>query len=205
MIDVSFPKIKNILESLLFVSQRPLTIAEISEITGVDNETIKKSIEELCVEFENKGIQIIKVAGGYQMRTREDNAEYVHKLLHSPLATTLSPAALEALAVISYKQPVTRLVIENIRGVASDGVIKTLLEKRLISEVGRSDQIGRPILYGTTVEFLRHFGLKDLSDLPALPQGEEEQAVAFKSHEILPSEKSEQPAPEEKEIKNEFS
>ncbi len=199
MVNISFPKVKSILESLLFVSKKPLSVAELSEVIGAENETVKKSIEELCVEFESKGIQIIKVAGGYQMRTREENAEYVHRLLHSPLATTLSPAALEALAVISYKQPVTRQVIENIRGVASDGVIKTLLEKRLIAEVGRSDQVGRPILYGTTIEFLRHFGLKDLSDLPPLPQGEAEQAAVFKQAGILSPEKTEENVPAEKE------
>jgi len=191
LINISFPRIKSILESLLFVSKRPLSIAELSEIIEVDNETLKKSIEELCLEYESKGIQIIKVAGGYQMRTREENAEYVHKLLRSPLATTLSPAALETLAIISYKQPVTRQTVENIRGVISDGVIKTLMERRLIAEVGRGDGVGRPILYGTTVEFLRHFGLKDLSDLPLLPQGEAEEKAAFKDASILSLEKTE--------------
>ena len=201
MTEVSFPRIKSILESLLFVSKKPLSVAELSEVIGADNETIKKSIEEVCVEFEVKGIQIIKVAGGYQMRTREENAEYVHRLLHSPLATTLSPAALEALSVIAYKQPATRQMVENIRGVASDGVIKTLLEKRLIAEVGRSDQVGRPILYGTTIEFLRHFGLKDLSDLPPLPEGETEQAAALKQADILPPEKTEEETADEEAVK----
>jgi len=186
--DVSNPRIKNILESLLFVSNKPLTPEELAPIIGIPENLILAAFEELVIEFENKGIQVVKVAGGWQIVTRVENAEYVDKLLNSPIVTTLSPAALESLAIIAYKQPVTRLEIENIRGVMSDGVVKTLLDKRMIREVGKSDSVGRPILYGTTIEFLRHFGLKDLGDLPALPEGSLEQARAFHDGGVLPKE-----------------
>lgn len=188
MNEVSNPRLKSILESLLFVSKKPLTPEEISKITEVAPELITGALDGLTVEYENKGIQLAKVAGGWQMSTRVDNAEYVEKLLNSPIITTLSPQALETLAVIAYKQPATKLDIDNIRGVDSDGVIKTLLEKRMIREIGRSDAVGRPILYGTTNEFLRHFGLKDLIDLPALPQGAEDQAAVFRDGALLPPE-----------------
>jgi segregation and condensation protein B len=133
-------------------------------------------------------MNIAKFAGGYQMVTHSQNVDYVDRFLHSPILTTLSNPALETLAIVAYKQPITKLTIENIRGVNSDGVVATLLEKRLVEEAGRSEAVGRPILYATTVEFLRHFGLKDLTDLPPLPQDE---MAAFRSGIILPPEKAE--------------
>ncbi len=198
MTEVSNPRIKSILESLLFVCKKPLTLEELSPIIGVGEESVSRALDELMVEYENKGLQIVKVAGGWQMCTRVENAEYVDKLLSSPIITTLSPAALETLSIISYKQPVTRLEVEGIRGVASDGVIKTLLEKRMVREVGRGDGVGRPILYGTTTEFLRHFGLKDLGDLPALPSGVLEQTRAFHEGTILPAEAPKEEGTQEK-------
>lgn len=180
MNEVSNPRLKNILESLLFVAKKPLTQEELSGLIGVAPEKIPDVLTELMVEYENKGIQILKVAGGWQMATRAENSEFVNELLNSPIITTLSPAALECLAIIAYKQPVTKLDIENVRGVDSGGVIKTLLEKRLLKEAGRSDAVGRPILYSTTTDFLRHFGLKDLGDLPALPEGGVPLAEVFK-------------------------
>ena len=159
-IEISYPGLKTILESLLFITKKPVTLEELLSVIGVDIKLIEKSIYELLVEYEIKGINIAKFAGGYQMVTRQENVDFVDKLIHSPIETTLSNAALETLAVIAYKQPITRLSVENVRGVNSDGVISTLLDKRLIEEAGRSDGLGRPMLYGTTVEFLRHFGLK---------------------------------------------
>jgi segregation and condensation protein B len=184
-IEISYPRLKTILESLLFITKKPVTLEELQSVIGVDIKLVEKSIYELLVEYENKGINIAKFAGGYQMVTRPENVDFVDKLIHSPIETTLSNAALETLAIIAYKQPITRLSVENVRGVNSDGVISTLLDKRLIEEVGRSDGLGRPMLYGTTVEFLRHFGLKDLSDLAPLPSDE---LNAFKQGAILPNE-----------------
>jgi len=161
-------EIKNILETLLFVARKPLTCAEIENIIGVPADALSGIFEELILDYQNKGLQIVKIAHGYQICTREKYSAYIDKLIASPIEVTLSDAALEVLAIISYKQPITRLEIETIRGVISDSAINTLLEKRLIKEVGRSDSVGRAFLYGTTDEFLRHFGLKDLTDLPKI-------------------------------------
>jgi segregation and condensation protein B len=190
-IEISYPRLKNILESLLFITKKPVTLEELASLLPVDRSLIEKSIYELLVEYEGRGIHVAKFAGGYQMVTNQINVDYVDKLLHSPILTTLSNAALETLSIIAYKQPITKLTIENIRGVNSDGVVQTLLEKRLIQESGRSDAVGRPILFGTTVEFLRHFGLKDLKDLAPLPNDEVE---AFKEGSLLPPEQQQQPA-----------
>jgi len=180
-------KIKNIIESLLFVARKPLTPEELGKATGFPPELLLAGLEELCAEYENRGIRIVKVAGGYLMGTNPDNADFVHTLLHAKMETTLSPQALETLAIIAYKQPVTRVEIERLRGVISDWVIDSLLAKKMIYEIARSEAVGRPYLYGTTKEFLRHFGLKDLSDLSKLPESTAEQENLFKSalHETV--------------------
>ena len=159
-------RLKNALESLLFVARKPLTLEELEEVTACPREQLSACLEELSAEYLPRGMRIVKVAGGYLMGTRPENAEFVEKLLHGKEETTLSPQSLETLSIIAYKQPVTRAEIERLRGVISDGVIETLLAKKLIRELSRSESVGRPYLYGTTTEFLRHFGLKDLSDLP---------------------------------------
>ena len=187
-IEISYPRLKSILESLLFITKKPVTLEELQVILGVDIKLIEKTLYDLLVEYESKGVNIVKIAGGYHMVTKPENVEYVDKLIHSPILTTLSNAALETLAIIAYKQPITRLTIENIRGVNSDGVIETLLDKRLVEEVGRSEGLGRPILYATTVDFLRHFGLKDLNDLSPLATDD---ISAFREGAILPIEHAE--------------
>jgi segregation and condensation protein B len=189
-IELQPPTIKAVLESLLFVARKPLSPEEIEQaikenptgqFSGVTKEQIASLLEELIRDYEGKGINIVKVAGGYLMGTSPVNANYVHNLLHAKVQTTLTPQALEVLSIIAYKQPVTRVELERIRGVNSDGPVETLLAKKLIEELGRSDAVGRPYLYGTTTEFLRHFGLKDLSDLPPLPVSPEEQDAVFKT------------------------
>ena len=184
-IEISYPRLKNILESLMFITKKPVTVEELQSVVGVDKELIEKSLYDLLVEYENRGLNLVKISGGYQMVTKPDNAAFVDKLIHSPILATLSNAALETLAIIAYKQPITKLTIENIRGVNSDGVIQTLLDKKLVEETGRSEGLGRPILFGTTPSFLRHFGLKDLSDMAPLPTDEQ---AAFKEGSILPPE-----------------
>jgi len=166
---------------MLFVARKPLTLQELEEVTSVPQELLMACLEELVSEYETKGIRLIKVAGGYLMGTNPENSDLVEKILHKKIETTLSHQSLETLSIIAYKQPVTRVEIERLRGVISDGVIETLLSKKLIREIGRSEAVGRPYLYGTTSEFLRHFGLKDLSDLPALPESADEQENLFKS------------------------
>jgi segregation and condensation protein B len=186
-IEISYPRLKSILESLLFITKKPVTIEELQSVIGVDPKLIEKTLYDLLVEYESRGINIVKMAGGYHMVTKQENVDFVDKLIHSPILTTLSNAALETLAIIAYKQPITRLTVENIRGVNSDGVIDTLLEKKFIQETGRGEGLGRPILYGTSVEFLRHFGLKDLGDLSPLPADD---ISVFKEGVILPPEQS---------------
>lgn len=174
-------KTKSILESLLFVARNPLVPGEIEQAIQVPGEVVIAALEELISEYGGRGINIIRVAGGYLMGTNPENADSVHNLLHAKTQTTLTPQSLETLAIIAYKQPITRAQIERIRGVICDGVIETLLAKKLIQEFGRSDAVGRPYLYGTTIEFLRHFGLKDLFSLPLLPVSPEEQETLFRS------------------------
>lgn len=174
-------QLKSILESLLFVARKPLSPKELEQTLKTTKELIEANLEELTNEYSLKGINLFKVAGGYLMGTNPNNVEYIHALLHEKIMTNLSPQALETLAIIAYKQPATRAEIERIRGVNSDGPIDTLMEKKLIDDLGRSDAVGRPFLFGTTKEFLRHFGLKDVKDLPVLPIQESAQEEIFKT------------------------
>ena len=172
--------LKGIVESLLFVARKPLPPAELEQQIGFPKEMIVAALEELITEYEGRGINIVKIAGGYLMGTNPDNADHIHSHLHAKVQTTLTHKALEVLAIIAYKQPVTKAEVERIRGVNSDGPIDTLAAKKLVEEMGRSEAVGRPYLYGTTTEFLRHFGLKDLVSLPPLPVSEKEQDELFK-------------------------
>ncbi len=173
--------LKGILESLLFVARKPLPPAELEKQIGFPKELINAALEELINEYEGRGINIVKVAGGYLMGTNPDNVDHIHAHLHAKVQTTLTHKALEVLAIIAYKQPVTKAEVERIRGVNSDGPIDTLASKKLVEELGRSEAVGRPYLYGTTTEFLRHFGLKDLSALPPLPVSETDQDELFRT------------------------
>lgn len=175
-------RIKNILESLLFVTKRPLTLKELSNIIEVPEEKVEEALQALSRDLEeDSGLRLIKVAHGYIQGTNPENSPYVDRLVTSKVETTLSPQSLETLAIIAYKQPITKPELERIRGVYCDGVLETLIYKKLIEEKGRSEGVGRPILYGTTTEFLRHFGLKDLKDLPPLPENLQEQEDLFKT------------------------
>ncbi|MGB9612672.1 MAG: SMC-Scp complex subunit ScpB [Candidatus Margulisiibacteriota bacterium] len=173
--------IKKILEALLFVAREPLSLEELELAINTPREELKILLEEMISERQDRGIQIFKVAGGYLMGTNPDFADYVKKITNPREETRLSPQALETLAIIAYKQPVTRVEIERLRGVDSGWVIETLIAKKLIQEVGRSETVGRPYLYGTTEEFLKHFGLESLAGLPPLPISEAEQELLFKS------------------------
>ena len=167
--------IRSILESLLFVADDPLTIQRMGEVLeGVDREAIRSVLEELSNELEvnGRGIRLVEVAGGFQLRTAKANADWVKKLLGG-LPAKMGRATLETLAIIAYRQPITRGEIEAIRGVDVDGVIATLLERNLIRAMARKDVPGRPFLYATTAEFLQLFNLNSLAQLPTLKEMEE--------------------------------
>lgn len=172
------PGLKEILEALFFASDEPLTLKQVNEILGdldendrprrISEESILKAIDELNkeLEFTNRAVRIVKVAGGYQFATLPRFAHWLARMVREKSKRKLSQAALESLAVIAYKQPVTKPEIEAIRGVNADYVLRSLLERNLVTIIGRAATAGRPLLYGTTREFLKHFGLNDLSELP---------------------------------------
>jgi segregation and condensation protein B len=164
-------EVRAIVEALVFVSKEPVTLKELARaIKGVEKPQIVEQIGVLQAEYgtEHRGLQFIEVAGGYQITSRPEHSEWVRELLDPRSPTRLTAQSLETLAVIAYKQPVTLPEIIELRGIKSGGVVKTLLERRLVKIVGRKEVVGRPLLYGTTREFLLQFGLKDLSDLPKI-------------------------------------
>lgn len=166
-------ELKSIVEGLLFVSgDEGLELKQLAEILEVDKETLRQLLEEMKADFRRskRGIQIVEIAGTYQLATLPEHSKYFEKLATSPSSSTLSQAALETLAIIAYRQPITRAELEEVRGVKSERPLNTLLNKMLIKEVGRLEAPGRPILYGTTKEFLDYFGLKSLDQLPPLEE-----------------------------------
>lgn len=160
----------SIIESLLFVSGEPIDIKQIASIIECSIKFTKELMAEMIKHYEeeSRGITIIKVNESYGLVTKSKNSDYVEKLLGTNSRQSLSQAALETLAIIAYKQPITRIDIDEIRGVKSDRALTTLVQKGLIKESGRLDVPGRPILYGTTEEFLKYFGLEDLNSIPYL-------------------------------------
>lgn len=161
---------KAVIEALILTSEVPLTLEKIYAILkDIEKSEVKRLIEQLVSEYNERssGIYLAEVAGGFQFRTRPELSSWVKKLKGTKPAT-LSPAALETLAIIAYRQPIVKAEIEDIRGVDVSGPLKGLLEKRIIRIVGRKDVPGKPIIYGTTKKFLEIFDLKDLSELPTL-------------------------------------
>jgi segregation and condensation protein B len=169
---------KSLLEVLLFLSGEPLTASALKAITDLEEPEIQRLMHELITDYRTRdgGVQIAEIADGYQMVTNPQYAPWVKKLAGSE-STRLSLAALETLAIIAYKQPIIKAEVEQVRGVNSDGVIKTLLERRLIKIMGKKEAPGKPLLYGTTKDFLRYFGLKDLAELPTLRDLAREEAL----------------------------
>ena len=163
-----------LLEGLLFVAVEPVAPAQLAVVLDVSVSIIEKGLEELDENLKVRGLRLQRHAGRIQLTTAPELADLIERFLGLEATTKLSRAALETLAIIAYQQPVTRPALDSVRGVNSDGVIKSLLSKGLLQEVGRSDGPGRPILFGTTPEFLQHFGLKSLVDLPALNLPEDE-------------------------------
>jgi len=167
--------IKNIIESLLFVAQEPLTIDRLQKIiTGAQSQELRGALDELTADYETRqgGFYLNHVAGGYQIRTRPEYKEWIKQMLQ-PKPLRLSKPALETLAIIAYKQPVIRSDVEHIRGVDCGGVLRVLLERKFIRVLGRKEIPGRPLIYATTKRFLEVFDLKTLKDLPTPKEIEE--------------------------------
>jgi len=167
------PQVRAVLEALIFASPQPITPKEIARVLqGVPREDWQEQLEGLRADYarDDRGLQVVEIAGGWQITTRPEYNDWVRELLDPRTPTRLSIQALETLAVIAYKQPVTLPEIIELRGVKSGGVVKTLLEKRLIRITGRKEVVGRPMLYGTTKQFLLHFGLRDLDELPKIEE-----------------------------------
>lgn len=180
----SMAELQGILEALLFVSAEPLPATRLVAAIGtVSKGEIEEALHHLgrALDQEGRGVRLVAVAGGYRLVTKQDYASWVKRLDKAKTAAKLSRSALESLAIIAYKQPLVRGEIEEIRGVETSGVLRTLLERKLVRIVGRKEVPGRPIMYGTTKFFLEHFGLSDLSQLPPLREfkelGEAEQAL----------------------------
>jgi segregation and condensation protein B len=165
-------RLRSILESLLFSSAEPVPLSKLlAVLPGYEKRDVVRALAALAEEYatDERGFRLQQVGGGYQLRTAPANAEFVKASL-ALRPVRLTRASLETLAVIAYRQPVTRAEIEAIRGVDADAVLATLLERRLVRVLGRKDVVGRPLLYGTTAEFLETFGLKDLASLPTLEE-----------------------------------
>lgn len=160
--------VKAMVESLLFVADTAVELERIAGALGVDADAVLQAIQELVADYDERGIRLQQKGKRVQLVTAPETAPYVRRFLGLELTGRLSPAALETLAIVAYRQPVTRSEVESIRGVNSDSVMRTLVNRGLVEEVGRLEQVGRPIIYGTSFEFLQQFGLTSLDQLPPL-------------------------------------
>lgn len=197
---------KRILEGLIFVSSQPIALKRLQEvIQESDHQRLRRLIDHLNGEYQqtDRAFRIQDVAGGYQLVTMPDIAPWVKRFLQMPRESSLSKPALEALAIIAYRQPITKADIEVIRGVDATATLETLIERQFIRVVGRKDSPGRPLLYGTTQEFLCHFGLKGLDALPPMSKGAAgalpgmdtvEASASADVHPIIPPRPLEEPA-----------
>ena len=169
-------ELKSIIENVLLAADQPINASELSKIfiDGTDKDQLQSILDELKEEYNSRNLQIMEVADGYQLCTRHEYNDWIRKYLKLDRSSRLSQPSLDTLSIIAYKQPLTRQEVDDIRGVDSSGVLKTLLEKKVIGPAGRKKVPGRPIMYRTTQKFLEYFGLKDLSDLPTLEDLREE-------------------------------
>ncbi|HET9951979.1 MAG TPA: SMC-Scp complex subunit ScpB [Candidatus Eisenbacteria bacterium] len=167
------PTPKQVLESLLFASDAPIGLATLVEVmAGPDQDEIRTLLDEMAVEFDEagRGVALVEIAGGYQLLSRRECSPWIEKMLRSRRKVRLSRAGLETLAIVAYKQPITKTDIDGIRGVDSSGSLHTLLERNLVLIAGRSKAVGRPLLYATSQDFLQYMGINDLGDLPELKE-----------------------------------
>ena len=166
----------NIVESVIYLENEPLDIQTLSRITKLSKDVVKEAISLLIGEYnkDHHGIELIEIGGGFSFSPKKELWPYLKERYGKRNENRLSRAALETLSIIAYSQPITRSEIENIRGVSADGMIRLLLNKSLIKEVGKKDIIGKPVQYGTTTEFLKLFRLKSIADLPKLDEIDDE-------------------------------
>ena len=165
--------ITSLLEALLFVADGPTSLDDLAKALNLEASKVRAALEALVEDCSRRGVRVVRSGARIQLVSAPGAASYVERFLGIDHSSVLSSAALETLAIIAYQQPITRARIEAIRGVNSDSVIRTLMAKMLIDRVGRLDQAGRPLLYGTTFEFLQYFGIKSLEELPSLPELED--------------------------------
>ncbi len=164
---------KLIIEAVIFAADGPVSVEQLARVVETfDTDTIMRLISELQQEYDanRRSFQIVEIANGFQICTRDEYAPWIKRFYTTELSSRLSVSALEALAIIAYRQPATRAEVEVVRGVNSDSVIHTLLERNLIQILGRKQAPGKPMIYGTTTEFLMHFGLRELSELPSIDE-----------------------------------
>lgn len=169
-------ELKSVVEALLFAAESPLAVGDVTELVeGSERDDVTQALQELSREYDSlpHAFKLMHVAGGYQICTREEYSYWLDRLKHARHKARLSRAALETAAIVAYKQPVTKLEVENIRGVDSGATLHTLLERGLVTVRGRAKGPGRALLYGTTRQFLLHFGLNELDELPKLSELEE--------------------------------
>lgn len=194
--------LKSAVEALIFASDKPITLEQIKKVLGnLDSASINKIIEELKTDYQtqNRGMRIIEIAGGFAMITSTNFTSFLKKLFKSRYSEKLSKPALESLAIIAYKQPLTKSEIESLRNVNVDGVMKSLVDKNLIRICGRKKVPGRPFVFGTTREFLEHFGLKSLADLPRIEDFTEMAQQKQEQNDIEPLSQEEQEVGDESE------
>ena len=161
---------KEAIEALLFVAGEPVTLGQLMRTLEVERELVEEALRSLAQEYEGQGLRIQREGDEAQMVTAPDCAGYVERFLGLQFSGKLSTAALETLAIVAYRQPITRAQVEEVRGVNSEGVLRNLVARGLVEELGRLERAGRPILYGTTFEFLQYFGLSELTELPKVEE-----------------------------------
>jgi segregation and condensation protein B len=177
------------IEALLFVANEPVSVQQLAQALGASESAVEEALEQLVARYQERGLRLQRIGRQVQFVTAPEVAPYVERFLGLDARTRLSTAALETLALIAYRQPATRAQIEATRGVNCDGVLRTLLSHGLVAPMGRLEQVGRPIVYGTTFAFLQYFGLADLSQLPSLEEltlpleGGEEHVPGRPAHE----------------------
>ncbi len=176
---------KKAIEAILFLSEEQVGVNRIAAVLAVSDQEVEKLIRELKDDFDKpgRGLQIFEVAGGYQMGTKPELAPVLERAFSEDVSSNLSNAALEALAIIAYKQPVTRIEIESIRGVRCEHILENLLKRKLVKISGRKVGPGRPLLYSTTPDFLKYFGLMDLEDLPPLDFDQKDESAGTENME----------------------